>query len=644
MNGISIVSTPCNRAVARAQTNEPSRRTHRNVMKWLATGFAVAAALLSPSSSRAYLQTYDGFDYSLGTPGSIDGFNGGIGWTNVVNSGAAWGAAGLGGAASEIVVNGSLTNPGGTLYATSNHVYSAGGFAGRFFNIPPNWAFPGQKYYFSFVMRPENTPATNHYYGLQLFSDNNNSPEGGHDLFIGKTGTNLNYGLEYNTNNIVGGVTNTVFVDAFSSTAAVSNQTVLLVVRVTFAAGVPDSFALYVNPTPGVGEPVTPSATITDDIGTANGLGLNSGNGGLVSFDEIRIGSTFASVTPASSVPDSNLLTWEPFAYNTYTSPVTLDGQNGGAGWDSVAWGQFFFGATAYINVSGSLAGPGNSLLTSGGHETTTGGFAGRYPLLTNYTAATSYGTPGTTNYFSVLIRPDSSVTPSNYWGMQLSSNNGGQNLFIGKSGSSLAYGLEYSTNEIVGSVTNTVFVDALSGTQAASNQTVFLVTRVVFLPSGTSDQYNLYVNPTPGGPEPATPSATLTGFLGNQNGVAFNSGDNGSGGTQVSFDEVRVGTTFADVTPPSMRILSVVRSANNIVLTWPAAVGTTNTVQATTGSNGSYSNNFVDIGAPIIIPGSSGPVVTNPPAIGSSIRTNYVDSLGATNKARYYRIRQTAP
>ena len=36
----------------------------------------------------------------------------------------------------------------------------------------------------------------------------------------------------------------------------------------------------------------------TDDIGTQNGLALNSGNGGSVSFDEIRIGATFASVTP----------------------------------------------------------------------------------------------------------------------------------------------------------------------------------------------------------------------------------------------------------------------------------------------------------------------------------------------------------
>jgi len=248
-----------------------------------------------------------------------------------------------------------------------------------------------------------------------------------------------------------------------------------------------------------------------------------------------------------------------------------------------------------------------------------------------------AYGTPGTTNYYSILIRPEGSVTTSNYWGLQLFANNGGSDLFVGKPGSSLFYALEYATNS--------VFVDAFSSTQAVSNQPVFLVVRVAFLPGGTNDQFRLYVNPTPGGPEPATPSAALIGFLGTQNGLGFNSGDNGSGGTQTSFDEIRVGTTYADVTPPAMHIVSVARSTNDVALSWTAAVGTTNIVQAATSANGSYTtNNFVDISAPMIVPGSSGPIVTNPPAIGSAITTNYLDTLGATNKARYYRIRQIAP
>jgi hypothetical protein len=590
---------------------------------------ALATLVLGPSSSQAYLQTYDGFSYPSGAPGSIDGLNGGLNWAT------SWGQL-VGGATSAILVNGSLSNPSATLYSYSNHVYSAGGFAGRFFSIPPNWALPGSTNYFSIVMRPENTPATNHFYGLQIFSNGGNTGDG-HDLFIGKTGSNLNYALEYSTNTIVGVVTNTVFVDSFSTTAAVSNQPVLLVVRLIFNAGVPDDFALYVNPTPGGPEPAVPDATISDDIGTQNGLALNVGNGGIVSVDEIRLGATFASVTPTSNTPDPNLLSWEPFAYNTFTDPVSLDGQNGGAGWDFVSWGQYLGGATSYTNTSGSLADPSGTLLTSGGREVTTGGFAGRYPRLTNYNASVAYGTPGTTNYFSVLIRPESSVTPSNYWGLQIFAGAGLNNVFVGKPGDSLFYGLEYSTNS--------TFVDAFSTTQAASNQTVFLVTRVYFLPGGVNDEFRLYVNPAPGAPEPATPSAVLTNFIGTQNGVGFNSGDNGSGGTQVSFDEVRVGTTFADVTPSAMRIQSIARSTNDIALTWTAVVGSTNQVQAATSATGSYNtNNFVNIGSPIVIPGSSGPIVGNPPAIGSVITTNYLDSLGATNKARYYRVQQQGP
>ncbi len=206
--------------------------------------------------------------------------------------------------------------------------------------------------------------------------------------------------------------------------------------------------------------------------------------------------------------------------------------------------------------------------------------------------------------------------------------------MFVGKPGDSLFYALEYSSNS--------VFFDAFSATQAVSNQTVFLVTRVYFLPNGTEDEFRLYVDPTPGAPEPATPSAVLTNFIGTQNGIALECGDNGSGETQVSFDEIRIGTTFADVTPAAMHIQSIARSTNDIALVWTAAVGSTNQVQAAMSANGSYNtNNFVNIGSPIIIPGSSGPIVGNPPAIGSVITTNYLDSLGATNKARYYRVQQ---
>jgi len=101
----------------------------------------------------------------------------------------------------------------------------------------------------------------------------------GHDVFVGKTGANLNYGLEYATNDITG--SSNVFVHTYSSVAAASNQTVLLVVKLEFNFGGPENFRLYVNPTPGNPEPVTPDAVITNDIGTQNGLAMNMGNGAV---------------------------------------------------------------------------------------------------------------------------------------------------------------------------------------------------------------------------------------------------------------------------------------------------------------------------------------------------------------------------
>ena len=84
-------------------------------------------------------------------------------------------------------------------------------------------------------------------------------------------------------------------------------------------------------------------------------------------------------------------------------------------------------------------------------------------------------------------------------------------------------------------------------------------------------------------------------------------------------------------ITPPPFQITSIVRSGNNIVLTWTTTGGTTNQVQVTNGgSGGSYSTNgFTNLGPQMLIGGSG------------AITTNYTDTGGATNKpARYYRVR----
>ena len=77
-------------------------------------------------------------------------------------------------------------------------------------------------------------------------------------------------------------------------------------------------------------------------------------------------------------------------------------------------------------------------------------------------------------------------------------------------------------------------------------------------------------------------------------------------------------------------RIISAAQQSNDVVITWTTVGGFTNAVQATGGDgNGGYITNFIDLGSPLIIPGSG------------DVTTNYVDGGGATNiPSRYYRIR----
>jgi hypothetical protein len=551
------------------QNSRTSRQVRPRLAKLLLGGMLLAAVLVLASfSSQAALVTYDGFAYIPSGPLTIDGqpsdgTQASNGWDNVT-----WGQF-LGGATSYIITNGSLADPSGLLFKGSNSVYTTGGFAGRFFTTAANWATPGIPMYFSILIRPANTPVTNHFYGLQIFSNDANTGDG-HDLFVGKNGSGLNWGLEYTTNSISGTTTSTVPVDAYSSTPAAANQTVLLVVRIDFNFGSSDVFRLYVNPTPGNAEPAVASATITNDIGTENGIALNTGNGGDAFFDEIRLGQTFASVTLTSGAADPNLLTYESFAYNQGTGPSSLHGQpnngtQGSSGWDGVAWGQVFGGGTAFIIANGSLSDPSHLLMTTGNCTSATGNnFADRFNVYT--------GLPGHTNvsptYYSILIRPDNAPTTTNFYGLELYTSLGNGNVFVGKNGAGLNWGLQQNSNQVFSSVACTI------------SQTVFLVVRGEYTPSN-SNTFRLYVNPTPGAPEPGTADAIITANLGTQNGLNLTT----SNGGLATFDELRIGTSYADVTP------AVTVVANPFVITSIQLLGGTNAVISfTTTSTNIYS------------------------------------------------------
>ncbi len=92
---------------------------------------------------------------------------------------------------------------------------------------------------------------------------------------------------------------------------------------------------------------------------------------------------------------------------------------------------------------------------------------------------------------------------------------------------------------------------------------------------------------------------------------------------------QVNVVVSSGTSTTPVFQVTSIVRQGNNIVLTWTEAGGTSNTVQAASGSvTGNYSNNFADISS--LITNGYLTIVTN----------TFSDVGGATNvPARFYRV-----
>jgi hypothetical protein len=88
----------------------------------------------------------------------------------------------------------------------------------------------------------------------------------------------------------------------------------------------------------------------------------------------------------------------------------------------------------------------------------------------------------------------------------------------------------------------------------------------------------------------------------------------------------------FVVVLPPVIPplVTAIALMSNDILVTWTTTAGKTNVVQVTSGdANGGFTNNFVDLSPPIIVPGSG------------LVGTNYLDSGGATNiPTRYYRVR----
>jgi len=138
--------------------------------------------------------------------------------------------------------------------------------------------------YVSFLIQPRgmlNEGIFGGFFGLTL----NGSL--GQDLFIGKPGGGA---LEQYVLETRGG-----FGQIPSGVTTVVGETTFLVLKAQFRSGA-DSFTLYVDPVPGRGEPASGVVKTDLDLGVVSALGIYST--GAFAIDEIRVGTTYADVTP----------------------------------------------------------------------------------------------------------------------------------------------------------------------------------------------------------------------------------------------------------------------------------------------------------------------------------------------------------
>ncbi|MEO8350432.1 MAG: hypothetical protein ABI680_01800 [Chthoniobacteraceae bacterium] len=257
------------------------------MMRSMLLRFLFCVLVLSASPAYSALNAYEPFDY---TPVGSDllGDNGGFGFS------APWNTGGFNAFINTNydVASGSLSF--GSLLTQGNSVSTGpvSQIAGLTRDLAVPLGVPGTTAYVSFLLQPQGTLGEgvfNGFFGLTLESPD--EPE----VFMGKPGGDAldKYVIEYR-----GGANQHP-----SSVTPEVGQTTLIVVRADFGLpGFDDTFTMFANPVPGGAEPLV-GDVLSANVSTITGLTLYSS--GAYAIDELRVGDTFADVTPTvSTVPE----------------------------------------------------------------------------------------------------------------------------------------------------------------------------------------------------------------------------------------------------------------------------------------------------------------------------------------------------
>ncbi len=223
-----------------------------------------------------------------------------------------------------------------------------------------------------------------------------------------------------------------------------------------------------------------------------------------------------------SSTTNAAITAYEPFNYANVGGD--LNGQSGGG---SSGFSGVWSGNTSFNVSNGSLVSPVQPFPTSGNAMTAVAFGSNRdvsRPL------STPLGTEGTTRYISFLMRPEGILHQGAFDGWFSVSLRGSQEVNV-VMGSGDFYNLE------IGRTASPTTKKAVVG------ETNLFVVRVDFTEG--VDPVRLFINPQPGAPEPAIASASQINLdvdLINQ--VVL------TGPGAYGVDELRIGTSYADVLP----------------------------------------------------------------------------------------------
>lgn len=224
----------------------------------------------------------------------------------------------------------------------------------------------------------------------------------------------------------------------------------------------------------------------------------------------------------ASNAAHADLLAFDDFNY----TPVggDLNGQSGGG---SFGFSDEWTGNTSYNIGNGSLTSP-TGLPPTSGNSMTTVAFGENRGI--NRTLSAPLGEDNTTIYFSFLIRPEGVLNQGFANGWFAMALRGSTDVFAGMIYPTSNYGITVA------------FEDDLSSHAAVVGETRLLVMRIDFTEG--IDPVRLYVDPV--GDEPVVADAELAfGSFNNMTVVSL------TGPGANSFDALRIGTTWADVTVP---------------------------------------------------------------------------------------------